>query len=119
MRILRWIGVIVIIGILAVIVRQIWYMEAGLNDRRQVVQSADVYWSCERLPPDAVLARVYARAVLLDEGVRGTMLNWHMNFATYDLYYRMRLSHDELVEHYLRTPTTREPNCSVFDGNQA
>lgn len=104
-----------LVAILIVVLWRVWKMEEGLNERRETIRSADVYWDCERLPPDNVLARVFAGTVLQDQGAPRSPTKWAFYFTSYSLYYRMRLSHDELVDHYLKTPAAREPNCTEIE----
>ena len=85
-------------------------MENGLSDRKHLLSQSKIVWTCERLPPIAVLARVLAGRVLTDHN-QGQSLWWHPTYAAYTLYYRLRAPESDLVENYLKTPSSREKNC--------
>jgi hypothetical protein len=114
-RVLSAIAIVAALGAAAAI----WALESDLAKFRSHSASAEPHWSCTSLPPDATLARVYARQVIWWDGTHPTGLAWHAKYTAYTLYYGWRVPRDELAESYLRTPSSREKNCIPISGVRA
>lgn len=108
----RLAGSVLAIGALAS-AALIWTIESDLRAHRRGMSSAQLYWVCDKLPSHAVLVRTYASAVILSQ--RSTWmhgLRWPLSSLAYATYFRFRLSDDELVDRFLRTPALRERDCT-------
>jgi hypothetical protein len=92
-------------------------VERDLDERRSQLVENDIYWQCDRVPPDPVLARVYASKVIVEHRPNWNHgFKWVIIYASYSTYLRFRLDHGELVEAFLRTPSLREKGCKQISG---
>jgi hypothetical protein len=94
-------------------------VEHDLDTRRRQLVDKDVYWQCDQVPPDPVLARVYASKMIFEQHPNWKYgFKWAIISASYTTYLRFRLDHDELIEAFLKTPSLLEKGCEqVVGGN--
>ena len=92
----------------------IWTIERDLAQYRTALQHAEPYWSCAQLPADHVLARGYARRVMLQRGDAWHGWRWTLGYAAYTSYLGRRVPREELSRSFLRSPSHRERGCAVI-----